>query len=76
MRDILNTYTVHELKYFISKSNIKRYTKFKREALLDLMTKPENIDKFKHIKERVKQTNRRKKPAPKAKPKPKTKKKN
>lgn len=70
MRDILNTYTVHELKYFISKSNIKRYTKFKREALLDLMTKPENIDKFKHIKERVKQTNRRKKPAPKAKPTP------
>jgi len=50
MRDILNSYSVTELRKFISSSNIKGYGKMKKKEIVDLMVKKENVDKFKHIK--------------------------
>ncbi len=54
MKDILNTYTLTELKKIISQSNIKRYSKLKKNELIELMTKDEHVNKFKHIKEKGK----------------------
>ena len=55
MKDILNTYSVKELKQFISKFNkslgaVRGYSKMKKAELIELMTKAENIGKFKNIK--------------------------
>lgn len=50
MRDILNTYTVQELKQMISSTNIKGYNKLKKAELIDLMLRPEHIGRFKHLK--------------------------
>lgn len=63
MKTILNTYTVTELKKFISQNNIKGYSKLKKDELIKLMTKAEHINKFKHIKPKEK----KEKPAPKKK---------
>ncbi len=65
MRSILNTYSTTELKKFISQSNIKKYSKLKKDELINLMVKTENVNKFKHIKPKEKKE--RKKPAPKPK---------
>ena len=50
MEDILEGYTVKELRQFISKTNIKRYSTLKKDELIKLMTKKEHIAKFKKIK--------------------------
>jgi len=55
MRDILNSYTTAELRKHISKFNkslglVKGYSKMKKADLINLMTKKENVDKFKSIK--------------------------
>jgi len=59
MRDILNSYTSSELRKFISQYNkslnlIKGYSKMKKADLVNLMTKKENVDKFKSIKMKAK----------------------
>jgi len=59
MKDILNTYSVKELKQFISKFNkslgaVKGYSTMKKAELIELMTKAENIGKFKNIKAKPK----------------------
>jgi len=48
MRDILNSYNVRELKKEISKTNIKGYSKMKKNDVIDLMMK--NEEKFKNMK--------------------------
>ena len=50
MKDILEDYTVKELRQIISKTNIKRYSRLKKDELINLMTKKEHIAKFKKIK--------------------------
>ena len=51
MKDILNSYSVKELKQMISKSNIKNYSKdLKKAEIIELMMKDENKDKFKDVK--------------------------
>ena len=55
MRDILNSYTTTELRKFISTYNkslgtVRGYSKMKKADLINLMTKKENVDKFKSIK--------------------------
>ena len=59
MRDILNSYTAKELRQHISKYNkslgaVRGYSKMKKAQLIDLMTKKENVNKFKSIKMKVK----------------------
>jgi hypothetical protein len=58
MKDILNTYTTTELKKLISQYNkslgdVRGYSKLKKGQLIQLMTKAENVDKFKNIKAKV-----------------------
>ncbi len=58
MKDILNTYTTTELKKLISQynkslGNVVGYSKLKKGQLIELMTKAENVDKFKNIKAKV-----------------------
>jgi hypothetical protein len=62
MKDILNSYSVSELRKLISSTNIKGYSKMKKSELINLMVKKENIDKFKNVKSKTK-------PAPKPKKK-------
>ena len=50
MLDILNTYKLSELKKMISNTNIKGYSKLKKNELIKLMMREENIDRFKSIK--------------------------
>ena len=54
MKSILNTYNTTELKKIISSTNIKGYSKLKKNDLVNFMTKKEHIHHFKHIKERIK----------------------
>lgn len=59
MRNILNSYTATELRKHISTYNkslgaVKGYSKMNKTQLIDLMTKKENINKFKSIKMKVK----------------------
>ena len=70
MKDILNSYTLAELKKEVSKSNMKNYSKLLKTPLIEYMTTPENINKFKHIKMKDKAAPKPK-PAPKSAPKPK-----
>ena len=50
MRNILDSYSVAELKKMISKYNIRGYSKLKKPGLLDLMVSKQHKDKFKKIK--------------------------
>lgn len=59
MRDILNSYSTAELRKHISNYNkslgaVKGYSKMSKSQLIDLMTKKENVNKFKSIKMKVK----------------------
>ena len=67
MKDILNSYSLSELKKEISNLNIKGYSKLKKSELIELMMK--HIDRFSHLKMKDKKS--KSKPAPKAKPAPK-----
>ena len=48
MEEILKSHPVSNLKFEISKTNIKGYSKMKKGELIKLMLK--NKDRFKHIK--------------------------
>jgi hypothetical protein len=48
MKDILNSHSVSTLKKEISKTNIKGYSKMKKNEIVNLMLK--NKDRFTHIK--------------------------
>ena len=61
MRQILNKYNAVELRRFISKANIKGITKMKKADLINEMTKPKHIGRFKHIKARNNQEIKKKK---------------
>ena len=76
-KEILNSYTLTELKRFVSQSNIKGYSKFKsanKSELIDLMLKPEHKDRFHHIKMKEKKEKPKKEVKPKSQPKTKAKK--
>ena len=60
-KDILNSYSVIELRKEVSKTNIKGYSKMKKSEVVELMMKPNNKPKFHHIKAKTKAT----KPPPK-----------
>lgn len=48
--EILKTYTAVELKREIGKTRIKKYSHLKKNDLINLMLKPEHINKFHHMK--------------------------
>jgi hypothetical protein len=50
MKEILETYKLAELKKMIRATNITGYSKLKKDELITLMTREENIDRFKSIK--------------------------
>ena len=50
MKDILQSYTAAELKRMIKATNITGYSKLKKDELIKLMIRPENIERFKSIK--------------------------
>ena len=53
-KDILNSYSVVELRKEVSKTNIKGYSKMKKSEVVELMMKPNNKPKFHHIKVKTK----------------------
>lgn len=53
-KDILNSYSVIELRKEVSKTNIKGYSKMKKSEVVELMMKPNNKPKFHHIKAKTK----------------------
>ena len=53
-KDILNSYSVVELRKEVSKTNIKGYSKMKKSEVVELMMKPNNKPKFHHIKAKTK----------------------
>ena len=70
MRDILESYSVNELKKEISKQNIKGYSKMKKSEIINLMMK--HKDKFAYLKK--KETKKKEEPKKKKeeqKPEPK-----
>tara|TARA_R100000231_G_C5276346_1_gene150237 strand:+ start:102 stop:641 length:540 start_codon:yes stop_codon:yes gene_type:complete len=71
MRQILNSYTLKELQGFISKSNIKGYSKLKKAQLVNLMLKQEHINKFRNLPMKTRPARQaRPAPAPQARPAP------
>ena len=58
MIDILNSYSLKELKKIISSTNIKGYSKMKKDEIIKLMMKQEHKDKFKDIKKKEKPENK------------------
>ena len=65
---ILNSHPVSVLRKEISKTNIKGYSKMKKDEIVSLMMSPENKDKFHHIEMAVKKVRESKK-APEPEPK-------
>lgn len=59
MKEILESHPVSVLKKEISKTNIKGYSKMKKDQVVELMMKHE--DKFKHIKMAEKKEKKEKK---------------
>ena len=49
-REILQSYTVTDLRKEISKTNIKGYSSMKKSEVIELMMKPEHKSKFNHLK--------------------------
>ena len=70
MRDILQSYSVNELKKEISKQNIKGYSKMKKAEIINLMMK--HKDKFTYLKK--KETKKKEQPKKKEEQKPEPKK--
>ena len=68
-KDILNSYSVIELRKEVSKTNIKGYSKMKKSEVVELMMKPNNKPKFHHIKAKTKATKVKAAPAPAPAPK-------
>lgn len=68
-QEILSTYTAPELKKLISATNIKGYSKLKKEGLIKLMLREEHVDKFKSIKKKEMRTGDPKEKEAKAKKK-------
>jgi hypothetical protein len=66
---VLKTYTLTELKKFVSNTNIKNYSKLKKNELINLMLKKEHKDKFLHIKEKPKKKEEKKEEKKEIKPK-------
>lgn len=58
MRSVFESYTVSELRKFVTASNLKGVSKMKKAELVDLMLA--NVDRFKHIKAKAKPTTRAK----------------
>lgn len=50
MKEILETYKLPELKKMIRATNLTGYSKLKKDELITLMIRPENIERFKSIK--------------------------
>jgi len=50
MKEILESYTTPELKKMIKATNLTGYSKLKKDELIKLMIRPENIERFQSIK--------------------------
>lgn len=50
VRKILDTYSIPELKRIIRATNITGYSKLNKNQLLDLMIRPENLERFNSMK--------------------------
>ena len=50
MRQILESYSLRELRKMISNTNIKNYAKLNKEQTIKLMMRPENRSRFESIK--------------------------
>lgn len=66
-REILNSYTLLELKNEIKKTNIKGFTTLTKTKLIEVMLQPEHKNKFHHMKGKVK---KQKSPKPTPTPDP------
>lgn len=54
MLEILQSYTSPELKKMIRSANITNYSKLKKDGLIELMLRPEHIERFKDIQPKSK----------------------
>jgi len=54
MLEILQSYTAPELKKMIRSANITNYSKLKKDGLIELMLRPEHIERFKDIQPKSK----------------------
>ncbi len=54
MLEILQSYTAPELKKMIRSANITNYSKLKKAGLIELMLRPEHIERFKDIQPKSK----------------------
>ena len=50
MKEILESYKLPELKRIVRATNITGYSKLKKDELIKLMMRPENIDRFRGLK--------------------------
>ena len=50
MKEVLESYSLSELKKIISNTNIKGYSRLKKPELVKLMMRPEHKDSFKDLK--------------------------
>jgi len=49
MKDILNSYSLRELRKMISNTNIKNYAKLNKDETIKLMMRPEHRSRFESI---------------------------
>jgi len=54
MLEILKSYTAPELKKMIRSANITNYSKLKKDGLIELMLRPEHVERFKDIQPKSK----------------------
>ena len=54
MTSILGTYTSKELKLILKNHGFNNYSKLNKAGIIEIMTKPENINLFKDIQEKKK----------------------
>ncbi len=54
MKDILESYSTAELKRLVRGANITNYSKLKKAELIELMMRPEYIERFKEIQPKSK----------------------
>ena len=54
MKEVFESYTAPELKKLIKAANITGYSKLKKDKLIELMLRPEHIDRFKGVQGKAK----------------------
>ena len=54
MKEVFESYTAPELKKLIKAANITGYSKLKKNKLIELMLRPEHVDRFKGVQPKAK----------------------